>query len=149
MLSIHNADEEFYRTEKSTQFELIAVQTYSTCELREKITSNPVGQKQTKPRRQCSPVLFPRLANSSHNSSLSSALPNFSASKIKEHSQWPVTWSSFLLFHQKQTNRKSSSCFSVELFLKITYSYFFLFLIEEDENSSSFFFITKREMNQT
>lgn len=36
MLSIHNADEEFYRTEKSTQFELIAVQTYSACELGEK-----------------------------------------------------------------------------------------------------------------
>lgn len=36
MLSIHNADEEFYRTDKSTQFELITVQTYSACELGEK-----------------------------------------------------------------------------------------------------------------
>lgn len=57
MLSIHHADEEFYRIEKSTQFELITVQTYSACELGEKITSNPVGQKQTKPRRQCTPVV--------------------------------------------------------------------------------------------
>lgn len=106
MLSIHNADEEFYRAEKSTQFELIAVQTYSACELGEKITSNPLGQKQTKPRRQCTPVLFPRLANLSHNSSLCSALPNSSASKIKEHSQRPVTWSSFLFLPQKQTNKQ-------------------------------------------
>jgi hypothetical protein len=42
---IHNTDEEFYRTEKSVQFELIAVQTQQWLPARKKIMLDPIGQR--------------------------------------------------------------------------------------------------------